>query len=84
MLYHMLGAAEELLEVARGPALLPAEGLGPLFEQLGVVLQDYEERRGERLERMTGEVRSQGGAGGRWWWCGVGDWGINAHVSRES
>jgi importin-5 len=48
-------SAEELLEVAQGPRLLPPDQLPPLFEALSTVLKDYEERRQGRQERAEGE-----------------------------
>ena len=52
----MLTSVEEVLTVAEGPMLLSVEALAPLFQSaFTTVLSDYEERRGLRMERATGE-----------------------------
>jgi hypothetical protein len=51
----MLTSVEEVLDVARGPTLLAADTLPPLFQSLATVLSDYEDRRASRVERAAGE-----------------------------
>lgn len=50
-----LTSADEVLEVAEGPKLLPIDAIAPIFESFSTVLSDYEERRADRLERAAGE-----------------------------
>ncbi|KAL4539354.1 hypothetical protein Ndes2437B_g02265 [Nannochloris sp. 'desiccata'] len=52
----LLTSVEEVLSVAEGPALIPVEMLAPLFQtSFPTVLEDYEGRRKERMERASGE-----------------------------
>jgi hypothetical protein len=52
----LLTSVEEVLAVAEGPALIPVEMLAPLFQtSFPTVLEDYEGRRKERMERASGE-----------------------------
>lgn len=50
-----LRSIEEILEAIEGTSLLPVEAVGALFEKLNQQLDDYEERRKERLERTSAE-----------------------------
>ena len=59
----LLEAADEIMDVVEGPAMLALEPLSELYTALLAVLGKYEERRVERVERMKSEV---GRAGGRW------------------
>lgn len=51
----LLMSVEELVDVAEGPTLLKEDRLPPAFKAFETVLNDYEERRADRLERATGE-----------------------------
>jgi len=51
----MLTSVDEVLEVAKGPVLIPLDLMAPVFEAFKSVLSDYEERRDTRLARTEGE-----------------------------
>lgn len=51
----MLTSVDELVDVAKGPALMPLDLMAPVFDAFKTVLNDYEERRMIRMERTEGE-----------------------------
>ena len=56
VLAAFLTSAEEILTVAEGPALIPVSMLLPAFQTSFItVIDEYEERRKERMERATDE-----------------------------
>ena len=60
----LLEAADEIMDVVQGPAMLALEPLAELYAAQLEVLGKYEERRAKRVERMKSEVG--GGRGGGW------------------
>lgn len=63
ILVTLLEAADEVIDIVDGPALLAPDSLAALFAAFGGVLGEYEERRGERMQRMQSEVGAGVGLG---------------------
>jgi hypothetical protein len=57
ILVNLLEAADEIIDIVEGPKMLAVEQLAALFAKFGGVLEEYEERRAERMQRMQSEVR---------------------------
>lgn len=55
VVHVMLQSVQEMIDVAKGPMLMPVDLMGPVFDAFQVVLKDYEERRDMRMERTEGE-----------------------------
>lgn len=55
VVHVMLTSVDELVEVAKGPGLMPLDLMAPVFDAFQTVLNDYEERRNIRMERTAGE-----------------------------
>lgn len=55
VIHVMLNSVEEIVDVSRGPMLMPLDLLGPVFDAFQTVLTDYEERKNIRMERTAGE-----------------------------
>ncbi len=55
VVHIMLQSVQEMIDVAKGPMLMPVDLMGPVFDAFQVVLKDYEERRDVRMERTEGE-----------------------------
>ena len=55
VIHVMLNSVEEIVDVSKGPMLMPLDLLGPVFDAFRTVLTDYEERRNIRMERTEGE-----------------------------
>jgi hypothetical protein len=55
VVHVMLQSVQEMIDVAKGPMLMPVDLMGPVFDAFQIVLKDYEERRDIRMERTEGE-----------------------------
>jgi hypothetical protein len=55
VIHVMLNSVEEMVDISKGPMLMPLDFLGPVFDAFRTVLNDYEERRNIRMERTAGE-----------------------------
>ena len=55
VVHIMLQSVQEMVDVAKGPMIMPVDLMGPVFDAFQQVLKDYEERRDLRMERTVGE-----------------------------
>lgn len=55
ILVNLLEAVDEITDIVEGPKMLSLEQLAVLFSKFSVVLEEYEERRAERMARMQSE-----------------------------
>ena len=54
-------AVDEIIDIVDGPKMLAVEQLAALFAKFSGVLEEYEERRAERMQRMQSEVGARAG-----------------------